>query len=148
MIQGGKRMKKQLLFFIALLLLSLVLAGCGESDNTSDDVATDTVQTVENLVSQAREDAQNLTEEQLNEAVTYIKENAAGILADNAVAEQIIYYGTLLQYGCETTNEKAAELGAKAAEAAQNIYKNAGSLDFATAQKYIDTVKEVIQSMN
>lgn len=99
---------------------------------------------VDYIVKKAKTDSETITEEQKQEAVNFIKDNFENYFKDNDTMEKTMYYGALLEYGCEKDSD-LSNLGMDAKQVVKYVYRGAEKPEDEATQANLRQVKESLK---
>ena len=157
-----------MLVVVAVLLFIIVSIGTsGENEEESTTMFTtaysteyaepNTTKMVENIVKKARYDAsQGISEEQRNEAIEYIYKNYDNYFESNEIMENVMYYGSLLEYAYtedaknsspETTEFNYYSLGRDANQCVKYVYRNVEDVSDQATQINLEQIKEALEKL-
>lgn len=103
-----------------------------ESPNTSARV--------DEIARQAKNDALYIDDSITLEAINYIKDNYPNYFTNNDVMEQTMYYGYLLEYAYNNTNDLYAELGMDTYQAVKYVYRGAESINDTSTRSNLEQI--------
>lgn len=151
--------------FAKLLAISMVttlsFTACGTSGDVEDESATqqkefqlpaeepNTSAMVDAIILQAKADAENASEEELQFATSFIQENYPDFFTDNSVMEKVIYYGSLLEYAYQDTDETVlAELGMDSVQTVKYVYRGAETVEDEATKLNLEQVGESLAMLS
>lgn len=99
---------------------------------------------VDYIVTKAKTDSETITEEQKQEAVNFIKDNFENYFKDNDTMEKTMYYGALLEYGCEKDSD-LSNLGMDAKQVVKYVYRGAEKPEDEATQANLRQIKKSLE---
>lgn len=157
-----------MLVVVAVLLFIIVSIGTsGENKEESTTMFTtaysteyaepNTTKMVENIVKKARYDAsQGISEEQRNEAVEYIYKNYDNYFESNEIMENVMYYGSLLEYAYTEDAKNSSpdslesiycNLGMDANQCVKYVYRNVEDVSDQATQSNLSQIKKALEKL-
>lgn len=118
-------------------------------NNSNEQPEPNTSSMVDYLIRQGKAKVDEATEEELNTALEFIKNNIDNLFADNETMEKTIYYGSLLEYyyaidhdSYKGFNDIRGEIGMDAVQAVKYVYRNTETPEDQHATENIRQIKE------
>lgn len=102
--------------------------------------APNTSARVDEIARQAKSDASYINDAFTLEAINYIKNNYPNYFTDNNIMEKTMYYGYLLEYAYENTNDLYAELGMDTYQAVKYVYRGTESINDTSTQSNLEQI--------
>lgn len=109
---------------------------------------------VDKLINDAKKDYVNISTDELTVAINYIKEHIDNLFENNEIMENVIYYGSLLEYYYAIDNDPfkgfssiEGEIGMNAVQAVKYVYRNVESPEDEATIKNINQIKENIEKL-
>lgn len=150
-----------LICFVLVIVSAIMISAGGSSNGTSassgsasaapaeEDPEPNTSATVDSIARQAKADAENASDADLEKAYDYIKANYKDCFGDNETMEQMMYNGWLLEYTYDG-NESMRDyynLGMDAEQLVKYVYRGAETKDDQSTQENIKQIEESIQKI-
>ena len=117
--------------------------------NINEQPDPNTSSMVDYLIRQGKYKVDEATEEELNKALEFIKNNIDNLFADNETMEKTIYYGSLLEYyyaidhdSYKGFNDIRGEIGMDAVQAVKYVYRNTETPNDEHVTENIRQIKE------
>lgn len=157
-----------MLVIVAVLLFVIVSIGTsGENKEESTTMFTtaysteyaepNTTKMVENIVKKARYDASNgISDEQRNEAIEYIYKHYDNYFESNEIMENVMYYGSLLEYAYEEDAKNSSanslestyfNLGMDANQCVKYVYRNVEDVSDQATQSNLSQIKKALEKL-
>lgn len=157
---------------IIILIIICVIGGLVESEkklnrnsssnktNTNEisetKIEPNTNDMIDNLITDAREKVKNgVSTEELDIALNYIKSHVDNPFESNKVMENLIYYGSLLEYYYSIDNDPfkgfssvEGEIGMDAVQSVKYVYRNVESPEDSATMQNINQLKENLEKLN
>lgn len=118
-------------------------------NNSNEQPEPNTSSMVDYLIRQGKSKVDEATEEELNTALEFIKNNIDNLFADNETMEKTIYYGSLLEYYYAINhdpyngfNDIRGEIGMDAVQAVKYVYRNTETPEDQHVTENIRQIKE------
>lgn len=156
-------MKKKLLVVSTIVLSIFLITGCNEEKakptnenekkpiiNEAKDPEPNSSAMVDSLIRKGKSDSKKATVETLNTALDFIKNNIDNLFKDNKTMENVIYYGSILEYYYKSNNQNSGfkdvrgEIGMDAVQAVKYVYRNA---EQQTDQHVIENIQQVKEGL-
>ena len=102
---------------------------------------------VDYLAAKARNDSQTATDEEIQEAIDWLKNNIDSYFSDNDSMEKAMYYGELLEYKYKDTNNKYEKAGWQAFKTIKYVYRGVEAVSDETTQNNLEELKELVQTL-
>lgn len=114
-----------------------------QSEESETLPESNTSKMVDYIASQAKESATAVTDEKLDEALTFIYENYPDYYKDNETMEKAMYYGYYLEYAySQTDSQSYADLGTDVYQAVKYVYRNQETTDETHTQENLRQINE------
>ena len=119
------------------------------SNNEIQDVKaeTGTSAKVDEIASQAKNDANSITDEIKESAVSFIKNNKENFYKDNETMEQAMYYGYLLEYAYQSSDTALAQLGQDVYQAIKYVYRGIEAVEDEATQENLRQIEKDLQEI-
>lgn len=132
---------------------SIVITGQSTSaatESASDNVKPNTSEMVDKIALQAKEDAVNIDDTKVQEAVDFVKNNYSDYFKDNETMEKVMYYGYLLDYAFKDNADKKAysELGTDAYQVVKYVYRGAETKDDDSVKSNLKQIQKDLDALN
>ncbi len=101
---------------------------------------------VDKIASIAKEDAMTATDEQLNDAVTFIAENYPNYHSNDNIMEATMYYGYLLDYAYDD-NDPESMLGVDAYEVVKYVYRKTENTENDATKENLRQIKKDLEAL-
>lgn len=160
--EDRKKWTLGLLFCFVLAIVSAIMISAGGSSNgtsassgsasaapAEEDPEPNTSAMVDSIARQAKADAENASDADLEKAYDYIKANYKDCFGDDETMEQMMYNGWLLEYTYDG-NESMRDyynLGMDAEQLVKYVYRGAETKDDQSTQENIKQIEESIQKI-
>ena len=155
--EDRKKWTLGLLICFVLVIVSAIMISAGGSSNSGsasaapaeEDPEPNTSAMVDSIARQAKADAENASDADLEKAYDYIKANYKDCFGDNETMEQMMYNGWLLEYTYDG-NESMRDyynLGMDAEQLVKYVYRGAETKDDQSTQENIKQIEESIQKI-
>lgn len=140
----------------AVLIVILVVIGANLSENSEEaleSVTTSTLtepsehgtsQYVDYIYYKAKEDAATATDEDLQVALTWLKENTENYFSNQEYMELTMYYGELLEMKYKGTNNEYEKLGWQAYKTIKFVYREVENVSDEVTQDNLNELKEMV----
>lgn len=118
------------------------------TDKSKNTIEPNTSAMIDSLILKGKEKAKNATEEELNEALDYIKININNCFTSNEIMENFIYYGSILEYyynGGKTNSDIRGEIGMDSVQLVKYVYRN---IETPTDEATISNLKQVKDNLS
>lgn len=102
---------------------------------------------VDYLATKARNNSQTATDEDIQEAIDWLKNNIDSYFIDNDSMEKTMYYGKLLEYKHKDTGNKYEKAGYQAFKTIKYVYRGAEAVSDKTTQNNLEELKELVQDL-
>ena len=150
-----------LICFVLVIASAIMISAGGSSNGTSassgsasaapaeEDPEPNTSAMVDSIARQAKADAENASDADLEKAYDYIKANYKDCFGGNETMEQMMYNGWLLEYTYDG-NESMRDyynLGMDAEQLVKYVYRGAETKDDQSTQENIKQIEESIQKI-
>lgn len=150
-----------LICFVLVIVSAIMISAGGSSNGTSassgsasaapaeEDPEPNTSAMVDSIARQAKADAENASDADLEKAYDYIKANYKDCFGGNETMEQMMYNGWLLEYTYDG-NESMRDyynLGMDAEQLVKYVYRGAETKDDQSTQENIKQIEESIQKI-
>lgn len=159
-----------LICFVLVIVSAIMISAGGSSNGTSassgstsasasisdasaepaeEDPEPNTSAMVDSIARQAKTDAENASDADLEKAYDYIKANYKDCFGDNKTMEQMMYNGWLLEYTYDG-NESMRDyynLGMDAEQLVKYVYRGAETKDDQSTQENIKQIEKSIQKI-
>lgn len=103
-----------------------------------------TSQYVDYIYYKAKEDAKTATDEDLQNALTWLKNNSENYFLNQEYMESTMYYGELLEMKYKDTGNEYEKLGWQAYKTIKYVYRGAESIQDETTQKNLSELKDMV----
>lgn len=103
-----------------------------------------TSQYVDYIYYKAKEDAVTATDEDLQAALTWLKENTENYFSSQEYMELTMYYGELLEMKYKGTNNEYEKLGWQAYKTIKFVYREVESVSDEATQDNLNELKEMV----
>lgn len=155
-------MKRKVLLAV-LLIVGMCVVGCGseseaeqkEPDNMEEQQPEEEIAPepnssamVDAIVLQAKADVQEAAEEDIDAALSFIKDNYPDYYTDNATMEKVIYYGSLIEYYYKDVDDTKYSLGMDAVQAVKYVYRNAETVEDEATQENLRQIQESLDALD
>ncbi len=150
-----------LICFVLVIVSAIMISAGGSSNGTSassgsasaapaeEDPEPNTSAMVDSIARQAKADAENASDADLEKAYDYIKANYKDCFGGNETMEQMMYNGWLLEYTYDG-NESMRDyynLGMDAEQLVKYVYRGAETKDDQSTRENIKQIEESIQKI-
>lgn len=130
-----------------------------ESDNVSTPIRTDystvdeylsdatkgvekkTSSMVDTIALIAKNDAKNISDNQVEEAISFIRDTYPNYFDNETTMEKMMYYGNLLSYAFDESDPKAI-LGTDANQVVKYVYRGAEAVDDTGTQENLNQIQK------
>lgn len=149
---------KKIITAALALAMCMQFAACSQNDNSSKAESTTSATTAQTTAAElvepeehgtseyvdyiyykAREDAKTATDEQLQEAVDWLKNNTKEYFSGPENMEKTMYYGQLLEHKYKKTGNQYEKIGWQAFKTVKYVYRGVEDvLDEVTYENYLE----------
>lgn len=102
---------------------------------------------LDKIISIAENDIDSVTEGQINEAISAIKDNYPNYYDDSETMELYMYYGYLLDFAFADSDPRS-ELGMDTYQAIKYVYRNVDSVSDSSTQSNLNQIQKDLQHIN
>lgn len=117
------------------------------SSESNDIPDPNTTEMVDYLSLKAKEDAKTATDEDIQEAVNWLKDNTTNYFSGNENMEKTMYYGELLEYKYEDTDNKYEKAGWQAFKTVKYVYRGLDSVLDDVTHNNLLKLKELVEDL-
>ena len=152
---------------IAILCAMISMTACGNTsvessnaseieENITEEITTEAIATepehgtsayVDYLAFKAKDDAETASNEQLQEAVDWLKNNTAAYFSTEENMEKTMYYGQLLEYKYKGTENEYEKIGWQAFKTVKYVYRGAESVSDDVTQNNLLELQEMAENL-
>lgn len=164
------RIKTAIITITAALTVLIGISSCANSgsDNTNqtnvdEQTAVATAETttsnedsepehgtsayIDYIAAKAKEDATIATDEQLQEAVNWLKNNTTNYFSGEENMELTMYYGELLEYKYKDTGNAYEQVGWQAFKTVKYVYRGAESVLDQTTHDNLTELQDMVETL-
>lgn len=167
--QNDKKNKQTLIIVavcVILVLIVAIFAPRSSSENNNNQVNTTTTavttettastlveptehgtsQYVDYIYYKAKEDAKTATDDDLQKALTWLKDNTESYFSNQEYMELTMYYGELLEMKYKDTGNEYEKIGWQAYKTIKYVYRGAESVSDEVTQNNLSELKEMVSA--
>lgn len=111
------------------------------------EVEAGTSAKVDEIAKKAKNDANSITNELKESAISFIRDNKENFYKDNETMEQAMYYGYLLEYAYENSDTNLAKLGQDVYQAIKYVYRGVETVEDEATQENLRQIEEDLQGL-
>lgn len=109
--------------------------------------APNTSEMVDYIAHKAKADATTATINDIDEAVQWLKNNVDNIFDNNENMENTMYYGELLEYKYQGTDDPYEKVGWQAFKTVKYVYRGYEAINDTATQDNFDELKEILKTI-
>lgn len=103
---------------------------------------------VDYLALKAKEDAQTATDEDIKNAINWLKDNQSDFFSGNENMENTMYYGELLEYKYKDTGDELEKIGWQAFKTVKYVYRGVESVTDTSTHDNLMELKNMLENYN
>ncbi len=173
--QGNPKTKKAIITIVAILIVISAISRCVGSSESNNENAVNTEQPISSatviptdepnlsaensvpehgtsayvdyIVSKAKQDASVATDEQLQEAIDWLKNNTSDYFSGEENMELTMYYGELLEYKYKDTNNVYEQTGWQAFKTVKYVYRGVESVLDQVTHDNLTELKDMVSTL-
>ena len=115
-------------------------------DEVKGEPEHNTSEYVDYLALKAKEDAKTATDEDIQNAIDWLKNNQSDFFSGNENMENTMYYGELLEYKYKDTGDELEKIGWQAFKTVKYVYRGAESVLDDTTHDNLTELKEMLDN--
>ena len=120
-----------------------------DSSEESSDVSTEpehkTSAYVDYIALKAKADAENATDEEIEQAITWLKDNTSEFFKGEENMEKVMYYGELLEYKYKGTGDDLEKIGWQAFKTVKYVYRGAETIEDTATRDNLKKLKKMLE---